>query len=140
MDENDEPTLPALRATLDDTFQNALDRITNALKEEGFGVLTEVNVREVMRAKLDVDFEKYVILGACNPGLAHRALTTNMNVGLLLPCNVIVFQREDGAVQVEAADPVAIMSAVGDLGVAEVAQEARARLARAIATLRPKRT
>lgn len=129
--------------TLDVPFDQAITRVTEALKSEGFGVLTTIDVRATMKAKLDVDFQPYTILGACNPPLAHRALGIEPEVGLLLPCNVVV-RQEQGTPQnqqsaartrVEIADPVAMLGIVQNPAMQEIAQEARGRLQRVIAAL-----
>ncbi|MGD8752327.1 MAG: DUF302 domain-containing protein, partial [Anaerolineales bacterium] len=86
----------AYRAKLEVPYEEAVEMVTAALKEEGFGVLTEIDVKATIKQKLDKDFRKYVILGACNPPLAHRALTTQLDIGLLLPCNVIVYEADSG--------------------------------------------
>ncbi len=120
------------------SFQTAVDRTVEALKVEGFGVLTRIDVRETLKEKLGKDFRPYVILGACNPPLAHRALSTNPLVGLLLPCNVTVEERQDG-VWVSIVNPDVMMSVGGlqdDAGVCGVAAEARARLERVAEALR----
>jgi uncharacterized protein (DUF302 family) len=109
-------------------FDQAVERVKTALKEQGFGVLTEIDVRATMRQKLDVDFRPYVILGACNPPLAHRALTAELGLGLLLPCNVVVYANEDGSSSVEFMDPEAILPVVGIAALIDVAREAKARL------------
>ncbi len=108
-----------------------MERITTALKEQGFGILTTIDVKETLKKKLDVDFRKYIILGACNPPLAHRALTTEQEIGLLLPCNVIVYEEDGGSV-IAAADPIAMMSIVQNEELNAVAREARERLERAL--------
>jgi uncharacterized protein (DUF302 family) len=106
------------------------------LKEQGFGVLTEIDVKATMKAKLDADFRPYCILGACNPPLAHRAFSADLGIGLLLPCNVVVYDNLDGTSTVEAMDPQAALGLVGDNpAIAEVAREARARLRQALDTL-----
>jgi uncharacterized protein (DUF302 family) len=118
---------------VDASYEEAVERTRAALKEQGFGVLTEIDVKATMKTKLDADFRPYVILGACNPPLAHRALTAELGIGLLLPCNVIVYDNLDGTSTVEAMDPQAALSLVGDNAViAEVASEARARLRRVL--------
>lgn len=112
---------------LDASYDQALERVTAALKEQGFGVLTEIDVRETMRQKLDVDFRPYTILGACNPPLAHRALSADLEIGLMLPCNVVVYER-DGGSRVEFLDPVAALGIVRNEQLEPVAHEARERL------------
>jgi uncharacterized protein (DUF302 family) len=113
--------------TLSAPVDEAVERVTAALKEEGFGVLTTIDVKQTMKNKLDVDFEPYYILGACKPNLAYRALGAVHDVGLLLPCNVIVHSHGDGTA-VEIADPIAMMSIVGDSALEDVAGEAETRL------------
>src|SRR5579859_5662958 len=107
-------------------YEQAVERTRAALKEQGFGVLTEIDVKQTMKAKLDVDFRPYVILGACNPPLAHRALSADLGIGLLLPCNVVVYDNGDGRSSVEVMDPEAALGLVGDNpDIAAVAREAR---------------
>jgi len=114
-------------------YEQAIERTRAALKEQGFGILTEIDVKATMKAKLDADFRPYVILGACNPPLAHRALSADLGIGLLLPCNVVVYDNLDGTSSVEAMDPQAALSLVGDNpDIAEVAREAGTRLRAAL--------
>ncbi len=134
-----ETTAYGVRVTLNLPYEEAVERITEALKAEGFGILTTIDVKETLKKKLDVDFRKYVILGACNPPLAHQALTTELEIGLLLPCNVIVYE-EDGRSVVAIADPIAMMQVVGNPDLDSVAQEARQRLERALSTLEKETT
>lgn len=116
-------------------IDEAIERTTAALKQEGFGVLTTIDVRATMREKLGVEFEPYVILGACNPHLAHRALQADHAIGLLLPCNVIVHQHGD-ATAVDVVDPRQMLAvAAGNEDLAAVAAEAEARLRRVVAAL-----
>jgi uncharacterized protein (DUF302 family) len=118
---------------LDADYDTALSRTVEALKGEGFGVLTEIDVKETLKKKLGVDLLPYKILGACNPPLAHRALTAAPEVGLLLPCNVTVRQLEDGGVEVALVNPLATASGVGVLSnpaLGPIAEEAGARLER----------
>ena len=117
-------------------YDQTIERTRAALQEQGFGVLTEIDVNATMKAKLDADFRPYAILGACNPPLAHRALSADLRIGLLLPCNVVVYDNLDGTSTVEAMDPQAALSLVGDNSViAEVARQARVRLRKALDTL-----
>jgi len=112
-------------------FETARDEVVDALRGEGFGVLTEIDVAATMRAKLGIERDPYLILGACNPSLAHRAISADPAVGALLPCNIVV--RVDGAeTVVEAMDPRAALGLIDDPAVGEVASEARSRLRRAI--------
>lgn len=121
--------------TLNIPYEDALPKITEALKAEGFGVLTEIDVQATLRQKLNADFRRYKILGACNPSLAHRALSANLDVGLLLPCNVTVYEDGNGTV-VTAVDPVTMLGALhDDQIVCGVAEEAKTRLQRVIASL-----
>jgi uncharacterized protein (DUF302 family) len=115
-------------------YESALARVTEALKAEGFGVLTEIDVKETLKKKLGGDFRPYKILGACNPSLAYRALTAASQVGLLLPCNVTVSQVDEG-VEVSLVDPLAMLGVVAHAELLPVAQEARARLERVAAAL-----
>jgi uncharacterized protein (DUF302 family) len=118
------------------SYDQAIERTRGALKEQGFGVLTEIDVKATMKAKLDADFRPYVILGACNPPLAHRALSADLGLGLLLPCNVVVYDNHDGTSTVEAMDPQAALGLVGDNPtLAEVAREAGTKLRKALDTL-----
>jgi uncharacterized protein (DUF302 family) len=117
-------------------YGQAVERTVAALKEQGFGVLTEIDVQATLKKKLDVDFRPYIILGACNPPLAHRALSTEQQVGLLLPCNVIVFQNDDGTSTVSALNPMAAMTVAGNPALEEVAAAATAKLTAALDSLK----
>ncbi len=122
--------------TLKTPYAEALERTRAALKEQGFGVLTEIDVKKTMKEKLGVDFRPYAILGACNPPLAHRALSADLGIGLLLPCNVVVYDNGDGTSSVEAMDPEAALGIVGDdTAIAAVAGEAKEKLRAAIDSL-----
>lgn len=113
------------------TFEEALERAAIALKEEGFGILTEIDVKETLKKKLDVDFRKYRILGACNPPFAYLALQKEDKIGLMLPCNVVV-QENEGRVEVSAIDPVISMMGVDNDGLRPIADEVKMKLQRVI--------
>jgi len=125
-----------IRTTLNLSFEQAIQKTTDALKAEGFGVLTQIDMQATLKQKLNVDFRRYVILGACNPPLAHRAFSANLDVGLLLPCNVTVYEEGDRSV-VTAVDPVEMLGVLKeDPGAHEVAVEARTRLQHVISSLK----
>lgn len=124
-----------MRKELALSFDDALARIPEALKTEGFGVLTEIDVQDTLRKKLGVEFRRYRILGACNPPLAHQALSTELEIGLLLPCNVIVYEEPGGRSVVAAVDPLATIAATGGDDLREVAAAVRARLERVLARI-----
>jgi uncharacterized protein (DUF302 family) len=109
-------------------FDQAVDKVTEALKTEGFGVLTEIDVKATLKKKIDVDRKPYKILGACNPGLANQALNADPDIGLLLPCNVVVREEDNGAVTVAFMDPAAVLKLVEQPGVAALANEVRGKL------------
>lgn len=111
-------------------FDKVLERVTQGLKSEGFGVLTEIDVQKTMKEKLDVDGRPYRILGACNPALAHQALEADPDIGLLLPCNVVVREEDDGSVTVAFMDPRAVLGLVDRPGVDKLAREVHSRLER----------
>lgn len=124
-----------IRRELPDTgYEEAVRRVTDALAEEGFGVLTSIDVKATLKEKLDAEYRRYVILGACNPELAHRALTRDDNLGLLLPCNVVVAER-DGGSEVSAARPLAVLDVAGNPEIRPVAEEAEERLRRVVDAL-----
>ncbi len=116
-------------------FDESVAKVVEALKQEGFGVLTEIDVSATMKQKLGVDFRKYRILGACNPPLAHKALTAEDKIGVMLPCNVIVQQAGAGKTEVAAIDPRAAMERVGNPALAELAREVAERLGRVLGAL-----
>jgi len=116
-------------------FNEAIDQVTAELKKEGFGVLTEIDVKETLKKKIDVDFKKYKILGACNPRFAHKALQSEDKIGVFLPCNVVVEENENGEVEVIAVDPIASMIAVKNDSLGEIATEIQQKLRRVIDNL-----
>jgi uncharacterized protein (DUF302 family) len=130
------PAQLGLNVRLNTTFEEALTRVTAALKAEGFGVLTEIDVKETLKKKLDVDFRPYKILGACNPPLAYRALSAAPEAGLLLPCNVTVSFVEDTVTDVAIIDPLSMLGLVQHPDLEPIAEEARARLDRVAAALK----
>lgn len=116
------------------SYQQAIERVTEELKKEGFGVLTTIDVKETLKKKLNVDFEDYIILGACNPPFAHKSLLAERDLGLLLPCNVIVY-RHEGTTHVSAFDPMAMGAVVENAAILPIAGEVRARLERVVAAV-----
>jgi uncharacterized protein (DUF302 family) len=125
-----------MSVTVDLSFEAAVERIRGELAREGFGVLTEIDVAATLKTKLDLAFRPYVILGACNPALAHRALEAERDIGLLLPCNVVVYAADEpGRTVVAAMDPVAALDLTGNDAIRPVADEARSKLTRALAAL-----
>jgi len=117
------------------SYEDAINKVTEELKKEGFGILTEIDVKETLKKKIDVDFRKYKILGACNPPLAYKALTAEDNIGLMLPCNVIVQEKIDGTVQVSAINPMVAMQSVGNENLNEVASQVSSKLKKVIDNL-----
>ena len=117
------------------SYEGAVEKARQELSKEGFGVMTEIDVKATLKKKLDVDFEDYIILGACNPASAHKALQAEKEIGLLLPCNVIVYEGKNGKAVVSAQDPEAALAIVGNPAIAPVAKEARERLVRVIDSL-----
>ena len=117
-----------INKTLNGTFEEVIDKVTKGLKEEGFGILTEIDIKETLKKKLDVDFKKYRILGACNPPYAYKALLAEDKIGTMLPCNVIVQEVEAGVVEVAAVNPMASMMAVENENLNTIAKEITAKL------------
>lgn len=117
------------------TFEDAITKVTDELKKEGFGILTEIDVQETLKNKLDVDFRKYKILGACNPTFAYKALQTEETLGVLLPCNVVVQEKEDGKVQVSVVNPMESMQAVKNPALEEVAVTVSSKLQKVLENL-----
>ena len=126
---------PGLKKTLDISFDDALARVPEALKAEGFGVLTEIDVQQTLKKKLDVDFRRYRILGACNPPFAHKALQHSLDVGMLMPCNVIVYETDDGQTRVCAVDPMQTMAAQGDPEMRPLAEAVQQKLEKVVESL-----
>jgi len=117
------------------SFDEAIEQVTAELKKEGFGVLTEIDVKETLKNKIDVDFKKYKILGACNPHFAYKALQSEDKIGVFLPCNVIVEEHEDGVIEVSAVDPIASMSAAKNESLGNLASEVQLKLIKVIDSL-----
>ena len=117
-------------------FDGAVEKVTEELKKEGFGVLTEINVSETLKKKIDVDFKKYKILGACNPQFAYKALSEEDKIGVFLPCNVVVEENDNGEVEVSAVDPIASMMSVKNDSLVGLATEIREKLIRVIGNMR----
>lgn len=120
---------------LESSFDEAVEKVKESLKAEGFGVLCEIDIQEKLKEKLNVDFRKYKILGACNPAYAYKALQSEDKIGTMLPCSVIVQERDYHAIEVAAVDPIASMMAIENPDLAGIASEVKERLERAIATL-----
>lgn len=121
--------------SFDMPYEEAIERVTTALKSEGFGVLTEIDVKATLKEKVGVDFRRYVILGACNPALAHKALSAEREIGLLLPCNVIVYEGDDGRTQVSALNPMVALGLVDNPALETLAAQVTEKLQRAIENL-----
>jgi len=121
--------------TLIGSFENAIQKVTEALKAEGFGILTEIDIKATLKKKLDVDFYNYKILGACNPPFAYKALLAEDKIGTMLPCNIIIQERVTGQVEISAVDPVASMQAIENKELGDIASEIRARLQKVIKEL-----
>lgn len=121
--------------TVDGDMESVVERVTDALKSEGFGVLTTIDVSETLRNKIDVDIRPYRILGACNPTFAYKALQAEDKIGTMLPCNVIVQEKGEGRIQVASVDPIASMSAVDNPDLADIASEVREKLRRVVNAL-----
>jgi uncharacterized protein (DUF302 family) len=128
-------TAYGIRVELPVSYEEAIERATAALKTEGFGVLTTIDVKATIKQKLDKDFRKYTILGACNPPIAYRALSAETELGLLLPCNVIVYETEPGRSAVSAIAPLVSMSRVGNAELAPLGAEVDAKLRKVMAAL-----
>ncbi len=123
-----------MKRELASTYDAALEQLPDALKSEGFGVLTQIDLKQTLKTKLGVDFRRYTILGACNPPLAHEALSTTLEIGVMLPCNVAVYETDDGRALVQAIDPTQTIAA-GDARLRPIAEEVRAKLGRVLERL-----
>lgn len=121
--------------TISQDFDSVIQKVSEALKSEGFGILAEVDIKDILKKKIDVDFKKYRILGACNPPLAYKALSAEDKIGLMLPCNVVVIEQENGKTEVAAIDPVASMQAVENESLMDTATEVRNKLQKVIESL-----
>lgn len=117
------------------SFADVLERVTSSLKKEGFGILTEIDVKETLKEKLDVDFQRYTILGACNPPFAYKALQTENKIGTMLPCNVLVQEEAEGEIEVAAVDPVASMKAIDNPELLEIAKQIQEKLRNVVMSL-----
>jgi uncharacterized protein (DUF302 family) len=117
------------------SFDETIEKVTKELKKEGFGILTEIDVQATLKKKLDVDFRKYRILGACNPPFAYEALQAELHIGTMLPCNVVVMEKDDGKINVSAVDPLASMMAVGNSKLNSVAKQIQKKLEKVINNL-----
>ena len=121
--------------TIDSNFEDAITKAKEALKQEGFGVLTEIDVKDTLKKKIDVDFRKYVILGACNPQFAYKALQAENKIGVMLPCNVIVQELDSGDIEISAVDPISSMQAIENKNLAPIADQVRGKLRSVIESL-----
>jgi len=121
--------------SLDISFEEAVAKVTEELTKEGFGILTEIDVQKTLKKKLDVDFRRYLILGACNPTFAYKALQAEAKIGLMLPCNVLVQEADNGAIEVSAVDPIASMAAVENAALGDIATQVGDKLKKVIDSL-----
>lgn len=124
-----------IATTLEEPFETAMESAENALKEQGFGIISRIDIQDALKTKIGVDFRPYTILGACNPALAHEALKVEDKVGTMLPCNVVVQSRDEGTTEIAAIDPVASMQAIDNPELQRAANEVRRRLERVISAL-----
>ena len=122
----------AFNRILDTSYEDAISKVTDALKEEGFGVLTEIDVKATLKKKLGADFRKYMILGACNPPYAYRTLQTDLDVGLLLPCNVIIYETDDQKAYISAINPVSALQVIKNRELRKIAEEVSEKLKRVV--------
>jgi uncharacterized protein (DUF302 family) len=126
----------AFEAVIDRPYEQVVEDTRKALKEEGFGVLTEIDVKETLKEKLNVDFRKYIILGACNPPFAHRALEADPGVGIMLPCNVVVYEGDDQKIHVEAINPISALEVIQNERLRAIAEEVSEKLSSAVKKLK----
>jgi len=124
-----------INKTIKESFDVAVQKVTKALKEEGFGILTEIDVKETLKKKLDVDFRKYKILGACNPNFAYKALQVESKIGVMLPCNVVVQELDNGQIEISAINPVSAMQAVENKDLEYIAEQINIKLQQVIDSL-----
>ena len=122
-------------ATIDSTFEEAIDKVTGELEKEGFGIITEIDVKKTLKEKMNVEFRNYRILGACNPTYAYKALQAENKIGAMLPCNVVVQEKDDGGIEVSAIDPVASMLAVKNEELQDIAKTIQGKLQKVIESL-----
>ncbi|NIM57980.1 MAG: DUF302 domain-containing protein [Candidatus Aminicenantes bacterium] len=120
---------------INESYEKTLEKVIESLKSEGFGILTEIDVKETLKNKLDVDFQKYKILGACNPPFAYEALKAENKIGTMLPCNVIVQEMSEGQMEVAAVDPVASMKAIDNPALLEIANQVQGKLKKVVMSL-----
>ncbi len=127
--------MTGISKTVDYGFDEAIAKVVGELKKEGFGILTSIDVKETFKQKIDVDFRKYTILGACNPQFAYQALSKNPEIGLLMPCNVVVYETSEGKTQISIFDPMSISHFIPGLDLSGLVEEGRKKLVRAIENL-----
>jgi uncharacterized protein (DUF302 family) len=130
-----EKTQLGFRKTLKSSYEEAIEKVTQALKKEGFGILTQIDVKDTLKKKLNVNFQKYIILGACNPSFAYQALQAETEIGLLLPCNVIVYQNDSGETVVSAINPQSAMSMIDNPKLGQIATQVATKLKAVIKNL-----
>jgi len=130
-----EKTQYGFKKALKSSFEEAVEEVTQALKKEGFGILTQIDVKDILKKKLNVDFRKYIILGACNPPFAYQSLQAETEIGLLLPCNVIVYEDDSGNTVVSAVNPESAMGMIDNPKLKEIANQIQAKLKKVVDTL-----
>jgi uncharacterized protein (DUF302 family) len=130
-----EKTQYGFKKALKSSFEEAVEEVTQALKKEGFGILTQIDVKDILKKKLNVDFRKYIILGACNPPFAYQSLQAETEIGLLLPCNVIVYEDDSGNTVVSAVNPESAMGMIDNPKLKEIANQVQAKLKKVVDTL-----